>query len=284
MGFFGSFMGTDQRRDAKRAYADSNAMMDQGYGTAQGNLTQGYGRAMSGYDAAAGAVKSGYATATNALTRGSDKAAGYWQPYAQSGTQANALYDNALGLNGKAAQQTFMQGYAGADPFRASNADFANEALMRQLNARGMSGSGTAAAAIAQESLRRGSEDYNNHLNRLQGVTQQGMQAASGLSGIYANQGQNMANLAMQQGSDLANIQGQKAALGYNLGTAQAGLNTGLADAKAGNRINLGNALAASRNIGMNNLLQLGGLAVKAYGGGFGGMGGGYTGSIAGGA
>ncbi|MBK8772301.1 MAG: hypothetical protein IPM06_18030 [Rhizobiales bacterium] len=276
-------MGTDQRKDAKRGYADSTSMLESGYGAARGNLSQGFNKAETAYGQARGDVTGGYGNALSALQRGTSQAVGALQPFAQSGQQANTLYGNALGLNGGAAQQTFMRDYAGGDPFRASNAEFATNALMQALNARGLSGSGYAANAVASENLKRGSQDYESYMNRLGGMQQQGLGVAQNISGLYADQGAKAAQYGYNQGSDLANIQGQRAATGYNYGGALAGLDTDLATTKAGNRVNLGNALAASRSIGPNNLLQLGGLALKAYNpGGFGG--GGYTGSIAGGA
>lgn len=249
----------------KNAYADSTATVNKGYDAARGNLAAGYGTANQAYGQARSDVNTGYRNALSSLASGTNQAAGAYQPYSETGQNANALYGNALGLNGQAAQQTFMQNYQ-ADPFRDANADFANEALMRTLNARGMSGSGAAAAAIAQESLRRGSEDYNNYLNRLSGLQSQGQQTAGSLANLYANQGQHGAQYGMQAGSDLANIQGNRAATGYNYGLGQAGLDTDQAITNAGNRINLGNAMAGSRGILGNNLMNLAGLAVKAYG------------------
>lgn len=265
MGFFGSFTGSDQRKDMRRGYADSNAMLDQGYGQAQGNLTSGYNAAESAYGQGRGDVTAGYGNALTALNAGTDRAVGALQPFAQSGQAANALYGNALGLNGKASQQTFMQDYAGGDPFRNSNAGFATNALMQALNARGLSGSGYAANAVASENLKRGSADYENYLNRLGGMQEQGLGVARNISGLYADQGAKGADYGYRQGSDLANIQGQRANVGYNYGAARAGLNTDLATSKAGNRINLANSMANSRGILGNNLMQLAGLGVQAY-------------------
>lgn len=265
MSFFGSLTGSDQRRDMRNAYADSTATVNKGYDAARNNLASGYGTANQAYGQARTDVNSGYQNALSSLASGTNNAVGAYQPYSETGQNANALYGNALGLNGAAAQQTFQRDYQ-ADPFRDANADFANEALMRTLNARGLSGSGTAAAAVAQESLRRGSDDYNNYLNRLSGLQAQGQQTAGSLANLYANQGQQGAQYGMQTGSDLANIQGNRAATGYNYGVGQAGLDTDQAITNAGNRINLGNAQAASRGILGNNLMSLLGTAVNAYG------------------
>lgn len=264
MGFFGSFTGSDQRRDMRNAYADSTATVNKGYDAARGNLASGYGAANQAYGQARTDVNSGYQNALSSLASGTNNAVGAYQPYSETGQNANALYGNALGLNGAAAQQTFQRDYQ-ADPFRDANNEFASRAIMQTLNARGLSGSGVAPAAIAQESLRRGSEDYNNYLNRLSGLQSQGQQTAGNVANLYANQGQQGAQYGMQAGSDLANIQGNRAATGYNYGVGQAGLDTDQAITNAGNRINLGNAQAASRGILGNNLMSLLGTAAQAY-------------------
>lgn len=249
----------------KNAYADSTATVNKGYEAARGNLAAGYGTANQAYGQARSDVNSGYRNALSSLARGTNQAVGAYQPYSETGQNANTLYSNALGLNGAAAQQTFQQNYQ-ADPFRDANAQFATDALMQTLNARGLSGSGAAAAAVAQENLRRGSEDYNNYLNRLSGLQAQGQQTAGSLANLYANQGQQGAQYGMQAGSDLANIQGNRAATAYTYGTGQAGLDTDQAITNAGNRINLGNAQAASRGILGNNLMSLLGTGIQAYG------------------
>lgn len=271
MSFFGSLTGSDQRKDMRRGYAESTAILENGYGDARTNLKTGYDAADKLYSSARGDVNAGYDAATRAVGSGVGKAVGQYQPWITSGTGANAMYSNALGINGKASQQNFMRGYESGDPFRSANADFANNALMQVMNARGLSGSGTAAAAIAQESLRRGSQDYENYLNRLAGVSNQGLGAAGNVAQIYAGQGDKLSSLAVGRGSDLANITGKRADLGYGYGAANAGLDTELATTKAGNRINLANSMANSRGILGNNLMSLMGLGVQAFGGGGGG-------------
>ncbi|MBK8467836.1 MAG: hypothetical protein IPL32_18650 [Chloracidobacterium sp.] len=264
MGFLGSLTGSSQRKDIRKAYNESTDILNQGYGQAQGNLTSGYNGANSAYDTATGNINQGYGNALSALGKGVNQAVETYQPWYQSGTQANTMYGNALGLNGAAQQAQFMRGYK-ANPFMQANNDFATRAIMQQMNARGMSGSGTAAAAVAQESMRRGADDYNNYLGHLSGVSGQGLQAAGQIGGLYAQQGKDTANMYAQQGSDLANISGQRANLGWQYGQGQAGLNTDLAATRAGNRINYGNARAQSRGILGNNLMGLLGAGINAY-------------------
>ena len=264
MGFLSAFTGSAQRKDATNAYNDSTKTLQEGYGQAQGNLTSGYNSANSAYDTAAGNINQGYGNALSALGQGVDKAAGYYQPWYQTGAQANDVYGNALGLNGGAAQANAVGSYK-QNPFLQQQSDFANRGLMQQMNSRGLSGSGTAAAAVAQASMGRAAGDYDNWLSRLSGVSGQGQQAASQLGGLYANQGQQTADMYARQGSDLANISGQRANLGWQYGQGQAGLNTDLAATQAGNRINYGNALAQSRGILGNNLMGLLGAGINAY-------------------
>ena len=210
MGFFGSFFGNDQRKDIETANRQ-----------ATGALTQGRDAAMGQYS----------------------QAREMYSPYAQQGQRANALYGDATGANGQGAYKAAMAGYAGSDPFRDQNADYANNALMRQYAARGQSG-GNAGLAVARAQTERGATDWNAYLSRLQGQGQMGLQATGAQAGLTQGMG------------DLQSGYGQQ---------------------MAGNAINYGNAMAGSRNIGINNLMGIGGLALKAMAptpGGFGGGGG----------
>ena len=193
-------MGTSQQKDLKASKAAADSALSQGYTGAMGD----------------------YKTAQ-----------GMYDPYVKQGQQANSMYGNALGLNGVDAQKSFGANYAAADQFREQNADFANNALMRQYNAKGMGNSGTAALATQRASLERGSQDYNNYLNRLQGQGQQGFQATGAQAGLQQGMG------------DMTYGYGQQ---------------------RAGNEINYGNALAQSRSTGINNILGVAGVAAKAAG------------------
>lgn len=201
MGFFGSFFGDDQRADLTQAKQQADAALSQGYNDSQGY----YGKA---YD--------------------------LYSPYAQSGQQASTMYNNALGINGQAAQQQFMNNYASSDPFRQANADYTTNTLLRNYRANGLLDSGASQLATARANLQQGSQDYNNYLNRLQGVGQTGYNATSSQAGIYGQQGQT--------------------AMGYG-------------QQRAAGDISYGNAMAASENTGINNLLSLAGVAAKAYAG-----------------
>ena len=127
-----------------------------------------------------------------------------------------------------------------------------------------MSGSGYAAEAVARQNLMRGSQDYENYLNRLSGTSQMGLNAASGAAGVA----QNRSSLSANRGQAGASIYGQQSANRINRGNALADLKYGLNQQLAGQRIGLGNSLAETRGIGWNNLMGLASTAAKAYGAG----------------
>lgn len=186
MGFLGSFFGSDQRNDLKKANKKATAAIDQG-------LSEGV---------------SAYETGRSRF-----------DPYASAGTQANAMYTAALGLGGPDAQREFLANYID-DPTQ----ELSQRAVARAMAARGLTDSGASRLASA----RVWQEGYNNHLNRLMGVSQQGMQAAG----------------------------------------AQAGIDTGIGDMRFGTgqlranqAIGYGNALAETRNVGLNNILGAAGTA-----------------------
>lgn len=197
MGFFGSFFGNDQRKDIENANRQATASLEAGK---QGALTS-YGNAQSMY-----------------------------QPYAQQGGRANALYGDATGANGQEAYQAAMGQFAGSDPFRQQNEAYARQADQNRYSARGWSGNASLAAARA--STERGATDWNNYLTRLQGQGQQGLQATGAMAGLEQGKGD---------------------------------IQSGFGQQMAGNAINYGNALAGSRNIGLQNILGVAGTAAKLF-------------------
>lgn len=175
-------------------------------------------------------IKAGAKKADQFYTQGLDQARPLYQqasgrlaPYAGTGTQANALYSSALGLNGADAQRQFLENYQ-ADPTQ----DYQQQAVARQMAARGMLDSGASRLASA----RVWNENYGNHLNRLFGASQQGMQAAG------------------QQGQ-------------YDVGEGD--MIFGTSQLRANNQINKANALAASKQAGVNNLISAAGTATKMF-------------------
>ena len=316
MGFFSNLTGGASRRDAKKATADANALLNTGMDRALGELGQGTGQQLAslegGYTKARGGMEDALARALAALQGGATTARGDLEtgagraegaindalartnqvldPYLQAGGKAQGLYDTALGVNGTDAAGDFYQQYADNDPFRQFNEDMANRGIQRAANASGQFGSGRTATAMSRASLERGSADLNRYLDRLKEQAGMGTQVAGQLAG-YSNQaGTNVANLRNGLGQNLANVatglgtasananmqSGQQlGALDYGYGTDKGGIEAGQAgnranliygnaQQQAGNRIGLGNALASTRSTGLNNLFQLGSLAIGA--------------------
>lgn len=185
MGFFGSFWGTDQRRDISNANKQATRQLEQGYGQQQQRYDQAYG---------------------------------LYDPYIQQGTKANTFYGDALGLNGADAQKA-AYGNINANPMFQNMLNQDNNTAMRMLNARGNSGGAAdlAAARVFQQNM-------GNWLDRYNDQGQRGL--------VSAQQG---ANVRMGQGDN---------AMGYGA-------------TRANQAINYGNALASTRNIGINNLLNV---------------------------
>ena len=186
---------------------------------------------------ATAALGRGLADSTSSLNTGYGNAQGYLAGYGQQGQRANALYSQALGLDGTAARQQFMDQFAGGDPFRQWNADQTARTMSRRLGSMGYRPQGgTMNLALARAGMERGSQDYDGYMNRLAAAAQQGQGIAGQQAGYAAQQGQGLA-----------------------------GLQSGFGQQQAANAINYGNAQAQQSNALMQNLLGLGGLAVSAY-------------------
>lgn len=166
MSFWGSFSGSDQRRDTRNAKNASDKALD-----------------------------SGFNNATTLYNQASD----IQQPYVDQGREGFAQYNNAIGL-GSDADRAQIQSRYFDDPAQAAVLGQQSNALLRNLNARGQSGGGMAALA----GQRVGIEGYNNWLNRLQGVGAQGQQAATTQSNIKLGQGDlNFGYGATKAGSEI---------------------------------------------------------------------------------
>lgn len=192
--FFGSLFGGDQRHDIQNANKQANSALSSGYNTANGL----YGQAASNFD-----------------------------PYKQTGQQANTFYANALGLNGNDARSQ-AEGTITSDPLWSGAFAQDSNNVLKAMNARGLNGSGAAAAA-GQRSLY---QNYGNALDRYANLGTQGLQATGQQSNALMGQGQ----------------------LGWDYGTT-----------KAGNSIAYGNALAANENTGLNNILGIIGTGIGGY-------------------
>lgn len=195
MGFFSDFTGASARSDINKANKKANAALDQGYNTSQGYY---------------------------------DKAASSFDPYVSSGTAGQKMYGDLLGLNGTDARSS-AQGIITSDPLWSGKLGEDTNAVLKNLNARGMGASGTAALAGQRVLL----QNYNDVLDRYQGMGQTGLSATGQRAGVLTGQGDNA----------------------YGFGAT-----------KANQALQYGNAMAGTRNSGLNNILAVLGTGAKAYG------------------
>ena len=182
---------------------------------------------------ATGFLQEGQTNALSAANKGYGEAQGYLSPYAEQGRNANTMYQNALGLNGRDAQSQFMQGFQ-TNPYFDWQQQQAARTIAQRQAAQGWGGSaGPTQLALSRALMERGGQEYNSYLDRL------GQQAGQGV-----NLAGTQAQLAFGQGNNLAGIYG------------------GFAQQNAANAINFGNASAQNANVFGQNVLGLGGLAL----------------------
>jgi hypothetical protein len=196
MGFLsdlvGSFTGAAARKELQAGKTQADAALASGYGDARADYTN----AMQSYD-----------------------------PYVQSGQQANTFYNNALGLNGDAARTA-------ATNTLASNPIFSGELgadYMATQRAGNAAGWGAGKEALAGQRVYQ--QNAGSFLDRYRDQGQQGLQATGAKS-----------NALMARG-DLA----------YGYGAT-----------RAGNEINSANALAENRGTFARNVSGALGLGVNA--------------------
>lgn len=215
MGFFSSLLGKDSANAAAELGRRNASQISSSYDTAEGQARTGYDKAYAEYD-----------------------------PYAATGTAANKLYADTLGLNGGDARvAAFKTGYVD-DPARAyrdANAATQMNALYKKYNA-GPAGvnSGAALTAGGRLSNELFNSDWGGYLDRLKEMTGQGAQVAGARAGLTTN---------------------------YYGGAADRTI--GKANALVNNDTQATMAANNARQAGINNLLSIGGtiagLGTRAY-------------------
>lgn len=195
MGLLGSFFGSDQRKDLRRAKAASDRELDAAYKGADEFYAQG----QELYD-----------------------------PYIEQGRTGSDVYSQAIGLGTPEERAAAQERYF-SDPAMQAVLGQQTNALLRKFNA---SGSGTGGGRLALAGTRVGLENYGSWLDRVKGVGDQGFTATTGKSNVLLGRGDSR--------------------WGYGA-------------TKAGQETSFGNAMAQNRSTGINNLLNVASLGVKAY-------------------
>lgn len=201
MGLFSNFSGGDSRRDLRHAVRTSNTLIRDGMERGEGYLNSSYDRSRQDID-----------------------------PYLESGQRGQQFYDDLLGLNGGDARDS-RQDFLMSDRAFSGKLGQDQNAMLRAMNARGMSGSG--AGALAAERVFQ--QNYGNTLNRYANRGQQGAQMAQFGAGMSQQNGAANANLQMQGAGMMSN--NQMNAYGNISKTRNAGMNNMLAIAGAGTKM-----------------------------------------------
>lgn len=292
MGLLSSLTGSSAAKAAKRA-ADMQAQASRQAGdlmsgaytsagkTQSDAALKGSGVLSQGYLDANNQYRSGFEGANNTLNQGFTQASGYLNPYAQMGTQANALLSK--GLSDGSLTRAFSASDFNADPGYAFRKQQGMDGIQSSAAASGGLLSGATLKALNnynsdlasqeyQAAYNRFGNDQNNAYSRLMGATQLGMNASNNLSNLAYNNASNIAGnqTTLSQllgqgllGSANANANGiwssadALANAGINSANAQANGLLGAANANASGAIGAANA----RSQGLGNLLGLGATA-----------------------
>lgn len=227
MGFLGALTGSDVGKATKNA-ANQNKGLITSFQTTGNNIIN------TGEQKSEGALNS---------------AIGAYQPWVSSGQQANSLYGDALGLNG-AEGNARATGAFQTGPGYDFAVDESMRAAERAASAGGTLSSGNLLAALQDRGNGLANQEYGGWLDRLNGVSGQGLTAASGQAAGYNN----LAGLYQSTAGDR---------LGLESGVTQGllGVNNQIAQADE--------AKTAAKGSFLGGLLKTGvGLATKAASGG----------------
>lgn len=192
MGLLGSFFGSDQRKDLRRAKAASDRELDAAYKGADEFYQQG----QELYD-----------------------------PYIEQGRTGSDVYSQAIGLGTPEERAAAQERYF-SDPAMERILGQRSNALLRGLNA---TGSGTGGGKLALAGARVGNELYSSWLDRIKGVGDQGFTATGAKSNVLLGRGDSRFNYgATKAGNEVSfgNSLAQSRSVGVNnlLNTAALGI------------------------------------------------------------
>lgn len=163
MGFFDSLTGKNIGKATEKAIGQNR------------DLLQSYGNKATQF------INTGEQNSIGAL----DEAAGAYSPWASAGGDALGMYTDALGLNG-AEGNARATGAFQTGPGYQFAVDEGMRAAERAASASGMLGSGNLFDELARRGQGYANQEYGSWLDRLNGVSGQGLTAASGQAGAYA--------------------------------------------------------------------------------------------------
>jgi hypothetical protein len=162
MGFLGALTGSDVGK-ATKAAANQNKGLITGFQTTGNNIIN------------TGEQKSGAAL---------DSAIGAYAPWVGTGTDANNLYADAIGLNGTEGNARATGAFQTGPGYEFA-LDQGLQAAERGASAGGMLGSGNLLTALTEYGQGTANKEFNSWLDRLNGVSGQGLSAAGGQAQGY---------------------------------------------------------------------------------------------------
>ncbi len=161
-----------------------------------------------------------------------DQAVSNYDPYLTAGKSATSMYSDALGLNG-ADGNAAATGAFQASPGYQFSLDQGTQAALRGASAAGMLNSGNTLTALSQYGTGLANQEYGSWLDRLNGLSGQGLSAANGASGALGN----VASLYQNTANDRLGLES-------SVTQGQMGLNNDLAKVKEQQAQNSGSFLS----------------------------------------
>lgn len=225
------------------------------------------------------AINKGIADLTQAGTRGEEelrtatsKGISYLDPYSQAGNQAVNLQAALTGALGTEAQQQAMQNFT-ESPGQAWLRQQQEKALLRNQAAIGGLGGGNVRTALQEQAYGISAQQYQDYLNNISQLAQQGQGAASQQGSMAQAGGTNLASFIGDIAAQKAGLRGTQASIaaqlkaasiaaatsrGNTLASLQANKQLAAANILTGAGQNLA-GLAESGGLNLANLISQGG-------------------------
>lgn len=162
MGFLSGILGLDAGKATSAAANRNDGLLREFRGRGNTIINTGEGKS-------AGAI---------------NKAIGAYSPYAEAGSDATGMYSNALGLNGAEGNAAATGAFQTGPGYEFARSQGEQSAL-RGASAAGMLTSGNTLTALTQYGQGVADQEYGSWLDRLQGLSSQGLQAAGGQASGY---------------------------------------------------------------------------------------------------
>lgn len=158
---------------------------------------------------AAAAYAAGISRAKRDVNASSATASGFIQPYAQRGGRAADLYANAIGVNGRPAQEAFYTSFLD-DPGFNAELDAGRRQIEHSATVQGYGNSGAIQKELFDFGRRSQRSAFNDRLDRLAGLGSSGFEASGRLANIEQDRGRSIADLTLAGAdygaSSIANI------------------------------------------------------------------------------